>query len=667
MSFANEPDKYFIKSNDSFFPCDIDNTKLASSGSALADAKENLLKKSLLNKLNTTSGKRPIVVVDVEECEDDDDIINNDNDDIDTRDNSERQQPKKDSMAYINNLIDHHVGSRSDPVPITIITIGTMEDAIDQPDGHHWIEAFRKEESKIENRKTLKICNDKDQYDDSLKAIKSKFAFRLTINPDGTLKYKVRLVACGYSQVEGRDYSKTFSPTAKTKSVKVILSAAAINDWNIKGFDVENAFLEAELKETIYMYLPTEYRLSANPNKLVKTKLLKNIYGLKQAGYNFYRLMRRILVSFGFAPSNFDQCVFIKWSDKGKSVIIILFVDDGTVTGSWSIGIDETLKYLESAFTKITVNEEVVRFVGIDIKRNRQDRTITISQQPYIDSIISKHPKTMKSKPTPLHSSVDYRTKGDGSNKPIHGDVGTYRYLADNTEPILLAATSALGTAAALPSDEHIKGVQQVARYIKGQENGMTLGGSEINLFAMTDANLVLGHDGKSQLGFAFFLNKDSGTIHARSKKDSTVSLASTESEIKAIELTCIEAIWLRGLLKDIGFYQIEPTVIHTDSASAIIMGENNSSSARTGHYANKISFINECIENNNVSLRFVNSEENASDALTKLLPKKKLAKHRGVLHHGHGGKSPPSLSRIEYNKMTKKAKAIKGGKGKQP
>ena len=81
----------------------------------------------------------------------------------------------------------------------------------------------------------------------------------------------------------------------------------------------------------------------------------------------------------------------------------------------------------------------------------------------------------------------------------------------------------------------------------------------------------------------------------------------------------------------------------------------------------NKISFINECIENNAVALRFINSEENVADALTKLLPKRKLAKHRRVLHHGHEGKEPPSLSRIDYNKMVKKAKAIKGGKGKQP
>ena len=673
MSLTSQPDEQFFRKGGKFFACDTETPKPSNSGSALADAKEKMLKQALIDKCKPADSiKLPMVATDVEEGEDEGDVIvsssnsGSDSEDDEPRHDTNEQKNKSHSRAFINALMDKHVGSRSDPEPITIETISSLEEGFSGPDREHWIKAYLDETSKIEDRKTLEICNDEEQFDNNIKAIKSKFAFRLTILSGGIRKYKVRLVACGYSQVAGRDHDNTFSPTVKAKSVKTILSLAANKNWEIKGFDVESAFLEAELEENekIYMYLPREFRLTADPTKLVKTKLLRNIYGLKQAGYNFYRLIRRILVSFGFAPSDFDQCVFIKWSHKGKSVIVILFVDDGTVTGSWTIGIDETIRYLEKAFTKIKVNEEVLRFIGIDIKRNRKERTITISQQPYIDSLLSKHPDELKPKPTPLLSSVDYRTKGDGSNEPIHSAVGTIRYLADNTEPILLASASALGSAAAQPSDKHVQGVQQVARYLKGQENGMTLGGDEIDLFAMTDANLVLGHDGKSQLGFAFYLNKNSGTIHARSKKDTTVSLASTESEIKAIELTCIEAIWLRGLLKDLGFLQIHPTVIHTDSASAIIMAENNSSSARTGHYANKISFINQCIENGSVALRFVNSEENVADALTKLLPKQKVAKFRHTLNHGHGGESPISLSRIEYTKMlSSKKKQQKSGK----
>ena len=182
----------------------------------------------------------------------------------------------------------------------------------------------------------------------------------------------------------------------------------------------------------------------------------------------------------------------------------------------------------------------------------------------------------------------------------------------------------------------------------------------------MVDANFVTGYDGKSQLGFAFFLNLNSGTILARSKKDTTVSLASTESEIKAIEQACIDATWLRGFLQDVGFMQLGPTVLYTDSASSIIMSESNNNSSRTGHIANKISFINQCIEDGSIKFKFVNSEENVADALTKLLPKQKLAKFRQTLHHGHAGIAPPSLSRTEYKqtKAKEKRQKRKGGFG---
>ena len=87
------------------------------------------------------------------------------------------------------------------------------------------------------------------------KALKSKFTFRLTCLIDGSSKYKIRLVACGYSEIAGHDYNETFAPTAKFKSICIVLNLAAIHDWEIYGLDIENAFLESDLDATIYMNL----------------------------------------------------------------------------------------------------------------------------------------------------------------------------------------------------------------------------------------------------------------------------------------------------------------------------------------------------------------------------------------------------------------------------
>ena len=85
-------------------------------------------------------------------------------------------------------------------------------------------------------------------------ALKSKNTFRLQCLVNGTWKYKVRLVACGYSH----DFNETFAPTAKFKSICIVLNLAAIFDWELHDIDFENAFLESDLEETIYMKLPVD-------------------------------------------------------------------------------------------------------------------------------------------------------------------------------------------------------------------------------------------------------------------------------------------------------------------------------------------------------------------------------------------------------------------------
>ena len=64
------------------------------------------------------------------------------------------------------------------------------------------------------------------------------------------------IVAGGHRQVQGVNYSETFSSTAKMPTVQVILANAATQDWEIEHVDVKSAYLNTTLKETIYMKLP---------------------------------------------------------------------------------------------------------------------------------------------------------------------------------------------------------------------------------------------------------------------------------------------------------------------------------------------------------------------------------------------------------------------------
>ena len=76
-----------------------------------------------------------------------------------------------------------------------------------------------------------------------------------------------------YSQVAGHDFHETFAPTAKFKSICIVLNLAAIFGWDIHGLDIENAFLEFDLEKTIYMQQPIDtYSESDGKPVIVKLK-----------------------------------------------------------------------------------------------------------------------------------------------------------------------------------------------------------------------------------------------------------------------------------------------------------------------------------------------------------------------------------------------------------
>ena len=94
--------------------------------------------------------------------------------------------------------------------------------------------------------------------------------------------YKVRLVAKGYTQVQGIDYEKTFSLVARYESIRYLLADAALQDWEIEAMGVKLAYLHRVLEEEIYMEQPEGFIAQGEEDKVCK--LVCSLYGLKQAG-----------------------------------------------------------------------------------------------------------------------------------------------------------------------------------------------------------------------------------------------------------------------------------------------------------------------------------------------------------------------------------------------
>lgn len=105
------------------------------------------------------------------------------------------------------------------------------------------------------------------------------------------------LVAKGFTQQEGIDFTETFSPVSTKDSFRVIMPIVVHFDLSLHQMDVKTAFLNGELYEEIYMKQPEGFIQEGRENLVCKLK--KSIYGLKQASRQWYLKFDEVVRSYG--------------------------------------------------------------------------------------------------------------------------------------------------------------------------------------------------------------------------------------------------------------------------------------------------------------------------------------------------------------------------------
>ena len=216
--------------------------------------------------------------------------------------------------------------------------------------------------------------------------MRSFFIFKVKRNKYGIpIKYKARLVAKGDSQIFGIDFWETYSPVARLATLRTLLGVAAIEKMMIHQLDVNSAYINADLSEIIFMSPPPN--LNIQGNHILKLK--KSLYGLKQAGLNWYRCISEFLMSIGFQICSTDNCTFVKNQHTDNIIIIIIYVDDILVSAKELHLITQTKDFIKARF-QIEDFGEINYYLGISIHRDRFSGNYFMSQKSYIETLCKK-------------------------------------------------------------------------------------------------------------------------------------------------------------------------------------------------------------------------------------------------------------------------------------
>ncbi|KAK2072776.1 hypothetical protein P8C59_007111 [Phyllachora maydis] len=215
------------------------------------------------------------------------------------------------------------------------------------------------------------------------------------------IKYKSRLVARGFIQVEGLDYTVTYASTSIPPTWRILLAIGAVLDWEIEQADFIGAFLNSALREEIYMEIPEGlldlaasnkaiYKLllkySYNPSTPNIIKLSKALYSLKQSPREWQDKLKILLKSLGYLPLISDPGVFY---NAKTCHFIVTYVDNCLFIGP-NIGYITDLKKRLNKVYAIEDLGPAAYFLGVQIIRDRPNRRLWLNQLQYIEEAVSR-------------------------------------------------------------------------------------------------------------------------------------------------------------------------------------------------------------------------------------------------------------------------------------
>ena len=492
---------------------------------------------------------------------------------------------------------------------------------LSSPERDLWLAAERKELDSLLAQGTWTPC-DKPKKKPIM--ITCRWVYKLkpptTLTPQPV--YKARLVAHGYKQKEGEDYSSTFAQVATLKGFRILLWLAVFLGYRSTQLDVKNAFLHGKLDKEIYMTSPPGYG-----NEVGTVLLVKSIYGVKQAPRIWYNTLVDALHSLGFQELHSDSCVFRHTS---SNCFLLIFVDDIICVTN-----DEKFRtYFENEMQRIfdiKILGDLRHFIGLQVDSDNAGG-LHVHQYDYIQKLRDVFKKFFNPFSSRVNSPCDpdvkfsinqqpenASTKKKMASYPYRQLIGSLLYLL-GTRPEIYFIIITLSRFVQNPGFVHWLAALRVLFYVcntplfgilirKGQK-------LELSIFVDSDHGGNVD-DRKSISGYIVYLGTTPIVWRSRRQKGKP-AVSSCEAEYISLSAGINEVVWIIFFLSELGFKVPCPVPMYCDNTSASALAYNPVHHDRTKHIDIRHHRIREFILDGTVEMVYVKSEDNPADIFTK-------------------------------------------------
>ena len=496
-------------------------------------------------------------------------------------------------------------------------------DAWENPDPEtrrKWQEAIRKEFSDMKKREVWEHVA-KKSIPENRPLVGCKWVFK--IKRDGT--HRARLVALGYSQIPGVDFTENYAPVVNDVTFRMVLVIIMIKKLKTRLLDVETAFLHGKLEEEIYMKVPEGYHIEHKIGEGECFKLSQAIYGLVQAARLWWKHFVKVLKELEppFIQSAADPCLLFRM-DEGEICIIVLYVDDMHTSGT-TRSLDKLENQIKKFFT-LKVEKDPQDYLGCEMRFDSDLKNGWLGQPTIIKSLKSKFGNlTQKLK--------NYRTPGtpgftvirselqdvieDDLQKLYRTGVGTLLYLVKHSQPDIANPVRELTKATMV----HWRELLRIIKFILDTEElGLKLKPETTKngvwyVRALSDSDYATDKNTYLTGFVVYFMGVP---VAWRSRGQKAVTLSTSEAELVACSEVVKEVKFVLQVLQSLKFNVKLPITVLVDNIGAIFMTENVTTSDRTKHIDVRYHIVREYVEEGIVKIIFVRSAENDADLWTK-------------------------------------------------